>query len=82
MIDPAECNKHLEKLNELSNSIRLITEHQTTMQGWITDNAEVTRDVRDLLTTFKVSRSIAKYVTNVGGAIAIVYAGYKGWLSK
>lgn len=71
-----------DQITLLAASVNAISEHQASMQIWITENSEVTREVRDLLTTFKVSRAVANWITKIGGAIAIIYAGYKGWFSK
>lgn len=52
------------------------------LQSWVTDNAEVTREVRDLLATFRVSRNVANWTVRVGGAVALGYAWLKGWGGK
>ena len=71
-----------DHIRTLYTEIHAVRGKVDTLQAWVKDNSEVTREVRDLLSTFKVSRSVANWVVKVGGAVAIVYAGFKGWLGK
>lgn len=50
------------------------------LQAWVTDNAEVTRDVRDLLASFRVSGNVAKWIAAVLAAIAAGLAIAKNWI--
>ena len=52
------------------------------LQAWVTDNAEVTRDVRDLLASFRVSGNIAKWIATMLALVAGGFAVAKGWLNK
>ena len=68
--------KYVETLHTEVRDIR--TETKNT-QKWVEDNAKVTREVRDILTSFNVISSAAKWITTVAAAIAIVVAIAKGW---
>jgi hypothetical protein len=69
-------------IKSLYDEMHNVTKKVDVLQAWVTENSQVTRDVRDLLSTFQVSRSVANWIVKVGGAGAIVYAGFKGWIGK
>jgi hypothetical protein len=57
------------------------TETKNT-QTWVEDNAKVTREVRDILTSFHIIGSFAKWLTTVAAAIAFAWGITDGWFHK
>ena len=66
----------------LHQEVRQVISGVADMQSWVKDNAQVTRDVRDILGTFHFMGSAGKWITTVGAACVLTYGAVKGWFVK
>lgn len=74
--DAGMLRKFVESLHIEVRDVRTQT---ITTQKWVEENATVTREVRDILGSFSFIGSVAKWLTTVAAALAIVWAITKGW---
>ena len=66
----------------MHNEVKDIRSETKNTQRWVEDNAKVTREVRDILTSFHVISSAAKWLTTVAAAVAVIWAISKGWFKQ
>ncbi len=67
----------------LANDVLFLRGEVTKLRGKLEGNSakidnliDVTRQVRDILITFKVTNAVAKWVVSVGAAFAALYYGW------
>lgn len=61
------------RTRSMADDILRLTGEQIRMQATIQENTELTRQVRDILITFRVTALIAKWIATVGAAFAALY---------
>lgn len=69
-------------VESLHGEMRDIRTLSVNTQKWVEDNANVTREVRDILTSFSVISSAAKWLTTVAAAVGIIWAITQGWFKR
>jgi predicted nucleic acid-binding Zn-ribbon protein len=75
----ADAGMMRKNLDALHHEMRDIRTQTTSTQKWVEDNSKITREIRDLLGSFAVISSFAKWITTVAAAITIAWAITKGW---
>jgi uncharacterized protein YoxC len=66
----------------LHGDVQEVKTSLSTVQAWVEDNAAVSRDIKEILTSFKFIGSISKWLAVVLASVATTYAAIKGWASK
>lgn len=70
------------KVGELHGDVQGARDDVKKAQLWIEDNAAVTREIKDTLTSFRFIGAISKWLAVVLASVATTYAAIKGWTSK
>jgi len=74
--DGAMLKKYVETLHSEVRDIRTQT---ISTQTWVEDNSKVTREVKEILMSFKTVGHFAKWITTVAASVAVVFGIVHGW---
>ncbi len=73
-----EIAKLQQEVTHLHECVELVKNVGNRNAELIKENTEITTQVRDILASFRILGSVAKWFTYIVGAIGAVYAAWKG----
>jgi len=67
------------KIAGLEQDVKHLHDCVESLKAAVHENTEITKQVAAVLSTFKVTLAIGKWISAVGGGFAVVVAVMKGW---
>lgn len=65
------------RITQLVEDVKIAKTRQTEMQRTIDENTKLTKQVRDVIISFRVIAAVSKWLTAIGGAAIVCYHAWQ-----